>query len=90
MNCFAAIIDNYYLIVNRCEALVNNAEDIVRAEDLVFLAIEFDFRAAVFADQHAVALFDFKRDLLSVVVAFCRCRAPRRRFPWAFPWRYRE
>ena len=41
-----------------------------RRQNLVFLAVNLDFRAAVFADEHAVALLDFKRDFLAVVVGF--------------------
>jgi len=39
-------------------------------KDFVFFAVEFDFRAAVLADEHAVALFDFERNFLSVFVGF--------------------
>src|ERR1039458_9107957 len=48
--------------------LFDDREDIVRGQDFVFLVVEFDFRAAVFADEDAVAFFDFKRKFLSVVV----------------------
>ena len=44
------------------------AEDVVRAQDLVFLVVDLDFGAAVLADQHAVALLDFKGNFLAVVV----------------------
>jgi hypothetical protein len=37
---------------------------------LVFLAIEFDFRAAVFADEDAVAFLDFERNPFAIVVGF--------------------
>jgi hypothetical protein len=50
--------------------LFKNREDVVRGQNLVFLVVNFDFRAAVFADEHAVALLDFKRNFLSVVVGF--------------------
>ena len=50
--------------------LTDHGENVVRAEDLVFLAVEFDFRAAVLAGEDAVTLFDFKRNFLSVVVGF--------------------
>src|SRR5206468_994205 len=48
--------------------LFDHRKDIVRIEDLVFLAVEFDFRAAVFADQHAIALLDFEWDFLPIVI----------------------
>ena len=41
-------------------------------EELVFLAVELDFGAAVFADEHAVAHLDFERDFLAVVVGLAR------------------
>ena len=50
--------------------LIQNGQDVVRGQNLVFLAVNLDFRAAVFADEHAVALLDFKRNFLSVVVGF--------------------
>ena len=50
--------------------LFQNREDVVAAQNLVFLAVNFDFRAAIFAAQDAVALFDFKGNLLAVVVQF--------------------
>src|SRR5436309_15635474 len=48
--------------------LFGHGEDVVRAEDLVFLAIEFDFGAAILADEHAVALLDFEWNLLAIVI----------------------
>src|SRR6516162_1146027 len=66
INCFAAIILFSGLV--QCWSLFNDCKDVVRTEDLVFLAVQFDFGAAVFADQHAVALLDFEGDLLPVVV----------------------
>jgi hypothetical protein len=44
--------------------LFQNSEDVVRGQNLVFLAVNLDFRAAVFAAQDAVALFDFKGTFL--------------------------
>jgi hypothetical protein len=52
--------------------LFQNSQDVVARQNLVFLAVNLDFRAAVFAAQDAVALFDFKRDFFSVVVEFAR------------------
>ena len=50
--------------------LFQNSEDVVARQNFVFLAVNLDFRAAVFADQNAVAFFDFKRDFFAVVVRF--------------------
>ena len=49
-----------------------DGEDVVRVEDFVFLAVNLDFRAAVFADEDAVTLFDFKRNFLAVVIGLAR------------------
>ena len=50
--------------------LFEDGQDVVGGQELVFLAVNFDFRAAVFAAQDAVALLDFKRHFLVVVVGF--------------------
>src|SRR5437867_12390636 len=47
---------------------VDDGQDVVRVQDLVFLAVVLDFGAAVFGDEHAVALFDFEGDFLAVVI----------------------
>ncbi len=59
-------------------------------QNLVFLAVNLDFRAAVFADEDAVALFDFKRDFLAVVVRFAGAERDDDAFGAVFPWRNRE
>jgi len=56
--------------VLKVECLAEHGQDVVRGQNLVFLAVNLDFGAAVFAHEHAVALFDFKRDFLPVVVGF--------------------
>src|SRR5262249_17844268 len=60
----------WFLVEDRWESneLLDHGEDIVGAEDLVFLAVEFDLGSAVFADEDAVALLNFERDLLAVVI----------------------
>src|SRR6185295_108693 len=72
-SCFAAII--FYLVsglrVDGYE-LVNDREEVVGAKNLVLLAVQFDFRAAVFADEHAVTLLDFKGHFFAVVIGFAR------------------
>jgi hypothetical protein len=50
------------------DELLDHSQNVVGAHDLVLLAIQLDFRAAVFADEHAVALLDLKRDFLPVVI----------------------
>jgi hypothetical protein len=52
--------------------IVDDCEQVVGAENLVLLAVQLDFRAAVFGDEHAVALLDFKGDFLAFVVGFAR------------------
>ena len=70
--------------------LFDDGEDVVGAEDFVFLVVEFDFGAAVFADEDAVALFDFEGDFLAVVVGFAGAEGDDDRLRWVFPWRNRE
>ena len=50
--------------------LTDDAEDVVLAHDQVGLAVDFDFSAAVFRDQHFVAGFHGEIDFLAVVVDF--------------------
>lgn len=50
--------------------LFNDGDDVIGIKDLVILIIDFDFGAAVFADEHAVALLDFKGDFFAIVVGF--------------------
>src|SRR5436190_10895323 len=64
-SCFAAMMNHSFALM----LLFNHAKDVVLAHDEVILAVNFDFRAAVLADQHAVALLHGKRDELAVVVA---------------------
>ena len=52
------------------DRLTDDAEDIVLAHDQVGIAVDFDFGAAVFRDQHFVAGFDGEIDFLAVVVDF--------------------
>src|ERR1043166_1532635 len=63
-NCLAAIVNHSFAI----GSLFNHAEDVVLAHDQVILLIDLDLRATVLADQHAIALLDFKRDQLTVLV----------------------
>ena len=48
--------------------LADDAEDVVLAHDQVSLAVDFDFGAAVFGDQHFVTSFDGEFDFLAIVV----------------------
>ena len=50
--------------------LGEDAEDVVFADEGVFLVVDFDFGAAVFADEDFVARLDFEGDDFAVVVAF--------------------
>src|SRR6185503_648076 len=67
INCFAAIINVLSVETRRS---FDDREDVVGAEDPVFLPVPFDFRAAIFGHEHAVALLDCERDLLPLVVCF--------------------
>src|SRR6185436_2068916 len=67
INCFAAI-NNCFLFENRRS--FDDREDVVGGENSVFLPVQFDFRAAIFGHEHAVAFPDFERDLLPLVVCF--------------------
>src|SRR6266540_4912894 len=70
-SCLAAIrfVDNCWLIVDR-RRLSNDAEDVVLAHDQIIFIGDFDFGAAVFRDQHLVALLHGEIDFLSVVIDF--------------------
>src|SRR4051812_28747765 len=51
-------------------SLSDDAEDIVLTHDQIILVLYFDFGAAVFGDQHLVALLHREIDFLSVVIDF--------------------
>src|SRR5437870_9107630 len=76
-SCLAAIS---FLLLR----LSDDAEDVVLAHDQVILIVDFDFGAAVFRDQHLVALFHREIDFLSVFIDFSG--AKRDHFPllWFF------
>src|SRR6266516_3124030 len=69
INCFAGINWMMVDVFNSCE-LFDDGEDVITVEDLVFLAAQFNFSAAVFADQHAIALLDFEGNFPPIVVCF--------------------
>src|SRR5438094_10051659 len=48
----------------------DDADDVVLAHDQIILIIDFDFGAAVFRDQHLVALFHREIDFLPFLVDF--------------------
>src|ERR1041384_6176478 len=62
-SCFAAMMNHSFSLT-----LFNHAEDVVLAHDQVILVVNLDLRAAILADQHAIALLDLKRDELAVLV----------------------
>src|SRR5207249_6372041 len=69
INCFPGINQMIVDGFNSCE-LFDDGENVITVEDLVFLAVQFDFSAAIFADQHAVALLDFEGNFPAIVVSF--------------------
>ena len=81
---FCCHSNNYYLMCYSCEGLFDDARMSSELQDLVFLAVEFDFRAAVFADEDAVALLDFEWEPSCRCRRFCRCRARRRSLSMGF------
>src|SRR5213594_3406473 len=62
-NCLAAI---FFCLLR----LADDAEDVVLAHDQIILIINFDFGAAVFRDQHPIALLHREIDFLSFLVHF--------------------
>src|ERR1043166_1373427 len=68
INCFAAII-NFAFWLRNCRSF-DDRKDVVGGENSVFLPVQFDFRAAIFGYEHAVAFLHFERDLLPLVVCF--------------------
>src|SRR5882757_7417301 len=67
-NCFAAIILFQFLVKVVVEKLFKDRDQVVRVENLVFLAVNLDLGAAVFGDEHAVALLHFERDAFAIFV----------------------
>src|SRR4051812_35418092 len=67
-----------------CGLVADNRENVVPIEDTVFLAIHFDFRAAVFADEDAVTGFDFHGGLLAIITGFARADGDDQAFHWFF------
>ena len=49
-------------------SLLEDGQKVVRAKELVLLAVELDFRSTVLADQDAVADLDFEGYFLAFVV----------------------
>jgi hypothetical protein len=45
----------------------DDAQDLVFAQNHVFLIVDLDFRAGVLAEQHAIARLDLERDHLAVL-----------------------
>src|SRR5438093_8905054 len=83
INCFAAI-DLFPFLVCSGGYLFDDGEDVVGVQNFVFLAVKFDFSAAVFADQHAVAFFHFERNFFSVVIRFACADGYDDAFGWFF------
>src|SRR5579863_5100650 len=50
--------------------LFEDGDQVVGAKNLVFLAVDLDFAAAVFGDEHAVTHLDFEGNFLAVLVSF--------------------
>ena len=50
--------------------LTDNGEDVVLIDDLVFVAVNFDFGAAVTAGQNDITDFDIEGDGIAVVIFF--------------------
>ena len=62
----------FVLGFERLALVIDDGQDVIPIEDPVFLAIQFDFRPAVFVDEHTIALFYFEKEFLSIVVRFAR------------------
>src|SRR5256885_6738795 len=61
------MVDMRLIVFKSCR-LFDDGEDVITVEDLVILAVQFDFSAAVSADEHTVALLEFKGNLPAIVV----------------------
>src|SRR5258708_29041556 len=67
-NCFAAMEppgSRRGLSRRRSDLLLEDAEDFFLAQDHVLGAVDLHVRAAVLADEHAIALLDLERDALA-------------------------
>src|SRR5437867_12254030 len=76
-SCLAAIS---FLLLR----LSDDAEDVVLAHDQVILIVDFNFGAAVFRDQHLVALFYREIDFLAVFIDFARAKSNDLPLLWFF------
>src|SRR5437899_8157445 len=88
INCFAGINQMIVDGFNSCE-LFDDGENVITVEDLVFLAVQFDFSAAIFADQHTVTLLDFEGNLPAIVVGLTSAERHDHAFHRFSLWRYR-
>jgi hypothetical protein len=66
------------------KALFDYCENFVRIQNLVFPVIQFDFSAAVFAEQDAVTDLHFKRHFVSLVVPLASSYGDDLSFCWFF------
>ena len=63
---------------------VNDAEDVGLGEDEVLFAVDFDFGATVFRDEHFVVHLDGEFNELAAVVATASAYGNHKSFLWFF------
>src|SRR6185369_9832927 len=70
-----SLLTTFLATAARGAGTFENSENLVLAHDEKLFAIDLDLRAAVFSEQHAVALFDVERLAGAVlfILAFANC-----------------
>jgi len=63
---------------------VNDAEDVGLGEDEVLFAVDFDFGATVFRDEHFVVHLDGEFDEFAIVIATAGADGDHKSFLWFF------
>ena len=70
------------VVENGFQGLVDHGQDILGGEDLVLLAIQFDFGPAILGHKHAISLLHFERNFLSVVASFAGAECDNEALHW--------
>jgi len=72
--CFP-ITDRWWLVTSLLLSRPRQlGQNFFLAEDQVFLALDLDFAATVFAEEHAIANVDVERDALTLLQALAGAR----------------
>src|SRR5215510_13627015 len=64
--------------------LFEDGQNVVSIEDFELLAVEFDFGAAILADEHAITFLYFKGNFLPIIVNLAGAEGHDETFHWFF------